>query len=95
VGPALLARKTGAPLLPAFVRRLPEDPTHHVLQCHPAILPDPALDEATDLLRMTQAFTDLLEAEIRADPGQWMWMHERWKHRPKGGKEGKRKRDDG
>ena len=28
---------------------------------------------------ITQAITDSLAARVRADPGQWFWMHRRWK----------------
>ncbi len=34
---------------------------------------------ASDPLAMTQAMTRRLEARITADPGQWFWVHNRWK----------------
>lgn len=30
-------------------------------------------------LAMTQALTDSLAARVRRDPGQWFWVHRRWK----------------
>lgn len=33
----------------------------------------------TDVKTMTQAMADSLEAQIRKDPGQWLWVHKRWK----------------
>ncbi len=83
IGPAFLARKTGAPILPLFIRRDRNDPLHHVLRCLPPIFPDPSLAEEEDLFRMLQSFTAALESEIRSDPGQWVWMHDRWRQDPR------------
>ncbi len=33
----------------------------------------------TDKMQMTQALTDSLAARVRADPGQWFWVHRRWR----------------
>lgn len=33
----------------------------------------------TDPLQMTQAINDSLEARVRADMDQWLWIHRRWK----------------
>lgn len=33
----------------------------------------------TDPIQMTQALIQSLEARILADPGQWFWIHRRWK----------------
>jgi KDO2-lipid IV(A) lauroyltransferase len=34
--------------------------------------------------RDTQTLQTRLEEVIRADPGQWLWIHRRWKTRPPG-----------
>jgi len=31
---------------------------------------------------LTARFTALLEERVRLDPGQWFWMHRRWKTQP-------------
>ncbi len=36
------------------------------------------------LLWVTQTFSHALEAAIRRRPEQYLWVHRRWKHRPKG-----------
>ncbi|OSP56388.1 lysophospholipid acyltransferase family protein [Pseudoruegeria sp. SK021] len=33
----------------------------------------------SDAATMTQAFNDSLEARVRADMDQWLWIHRRWK----------------
>ena len=35
--------------------------------------------EHSDPLTMTQAMNDSISARIRANPGQWLWMHRRWR----------------
>jgi KDO2-lipid IV(A) lauroyltransferase len=41
-------------------------------------------DEERDVLENTQKFTKVLEEIIRRYPDQWIWVHGRWKTRPKG-----------
>lgn len=33
----------------------------------------------SDKIAMTQALNDSLEARVKAEPGQWFWLHNRWK----------------
>jgi KDO2-lipid IV(A) lauroyltransferase len=42
---------------------------------------DPA-DREAESLRITAARTAVLEQAIRDDPAEWVWMDQRWKHRP-------------
>jgi KDO2-lipid IV(A) lauroyltransferase len=83
VGPAWLARRTGAAVLPAFIERRKDDPTRHRLAFKAPIFPDDRLDEEADRFRMTQAATREIEAAIRATPEGWTWMHDRWMRDPK------------
>lgn len=83
VGPAYLARRTGASLLPLFLAREGWNSGHYVLRCHPPIVPDAQLDEEQDIHRMLQALTRHLEEQIRLLPGQWNWMYPRWRHDPR------------
>lgn len=83
IGPAFLARKTGAAFIPAFITRLDADPTRHDFRFLAPMFPDPALSEDDDIRRMLQYYSTALEEAVRAAPGQWMWMHERWKRQPK------------
>jgi KDO2-lipid IV(A) lauroyltransferase len=34
-----------------------------------------------DPAAMTQEVNDRLEAKVRENPGQWFWVHRRWKQR--------------
>jgi KDO2-lipid IV(A) lauroyltransferase len=33
---------------------------------------------------ITQRYTKAIEDMVRVDPGQYLWVHRRWKTRPKG-----------
>jgi KDO2-lipid IV(A) lauroyltransferase len=41
-------------------------------------------DTERDVFENTQRFAKVLEDIIRRYPGQWVWIHARWKNRPKG-----------
>jgi Kdo2-lipid IVA lauroyltransferase/acyltransferase len=41
-------------------------------------------DTESDILQNTQRFAKVLEEIIRKYPGQWVWIHARWKNRPRG-----------
>ncbi|HKN23775.1 MAG TPA: lysophospholipid acyltransferase family protein [Candidatus Acidoferrum sp.] len=41
-------------------------------------------DTERDVLENTQRFAKVIEEIIRKYPEQWVWIHARWKHRPKG-----------
>jgi KDO2-lipid IV(A) lauroyltransferase len=41
-------------------------------------------DTERDMLENTQRFAKVIEQIIREHPEQWIWIHARWKNRPKG-----------
>lgn len=41
-------------------------------------------DMEHDIYENTQRFAKVIEGIIRKFPGQWVWIHARWKNRPKG-----------
>ena len=78
---ATLALRSGAPMVPVFSRFLPDG--RLAITYHPPILPAGSGAVESDVLGMTQACTAILEAEIRAHPECWLWMHDRWRTRPR------------
>jgi KDO2-lipid IV(A) lauroyltransferase len=78
-GPAVLAQRTGAVLLPAFDRRLPDG--RHVTELLPPVGWE-GLDDDCAIRGMTARLTRVIEQQIRADPEQWLWIHDRWKRQP-------------
>jgi len=75
-GPAVLARATGASLVPAVVIR--DGKRCRLIVNNPIELVDTGNKEA-DAVVNTQRWSDVLEGYIRKYPDQWVWMHRRWK----------------
>lgn len=78
-GPALLARKTGAPVLPVFIVR---DGLKHRVEVWDEIELADTGDKNRDAEENSAAFTKAVEKAIRLHPDQWFWVHRRWKTRP-------------
>jgi Kdo2-lipid IVA lauroyltransferase/acyltransferase len=76
-GFAKLAAHTGATVIPGFAV-WNESERRYVLRFYPPI--SMTGDAATD----TQKLNVKLEEVIREHPGQWLWIHRRWKTRPPG-----------
>jgi Kdo2-lipid IVA lauroyltransferase/acyltransferase len=79
---AVLAIRTGAPIVPIFARRR-ADGGHRVL-IRPA-LPMPVSNDAeAAVVELTARCTLEIERAIREAPDQWLWSHDRWRTRPSG-----------
>ncbi len=76
-GPARIALRTGAPVLPGFVVRRPGDRTYFG-EVGPAIPFTPTGDEAADVQALTQALAGRLEGLLRRHPDQWYMFREMW-----------------
>jgi KDO2-lipid IV(A) lauroyltransferase len=76
-GPAVFALKTGAPILCAFARRAEEG--RFVAEIQPPLDVPLTGDDEADIHAVTAAFTKVIEDEIRKDPAQWLWVHDRWR----------------
>ena len=74
IGPATLAAKTGAPMMPVTCRRTDEDT--FVASGLPSI--HCASTDPTELHRATQLVADALSAVIAEDPGQWYMFRPVW-----------------
>ena len=79
-GLALFALRHGAVVVPAFSRKRKDGKY------------DVEFDAPVDLIRTgkisrdieanTALFNDIMEAHIRKDPTQWLWVHRRWRIKP-------------
>ena len=80
-GPAVIARKTGAPLLFSLSIRQPDD-KHHI-HISPPIHVKPSDDFERDIEFYTTQMLKQLEMYIHKYPAQWLWLHNRWKTQPR------------
>ena len=76
---AKIAARTGAVVIPGFAT-WEEPEKKYVLRFHPPV--EISGDAAEDTRRLHAR----LEEVIRRNPGQWLWIHRRWKTRPPGEK---------
>jgi KDO2-lipid IV(A) lauroyltransferase len=76
---AVLARKTGAALIPAFDHILP-DGTHRPV-VHSPLYVAQSDDADKDVFAATQALMTLLEEQIRKEPQRYVWAHRKWRAR--------------
>jgi KDO2-lipid IV(A) lauroyltransferase len=75
--PAVLALKTGAPVLPIRIRR--EAAGRHAVELTEPIDPAAFAAEADPAAAISRAVVRRLEEFVRDAPDQWLWMHDRWK----------------
>ena len=79
--PALLARKTGSPAVPAFIRRTDGG---HEITVFPEIGLSSQGNQEEAVREDTRRFSAFIENYIKENPSQWLWMHRRWKRVPRG-----------
>lgn len=76
IGPAKLAVRTGVKILRIFGER--RDGKLHIRVLEPIIV-----TPEDDPIALTARLTADIEAQIRRVPEQWVWMHDRYRERPK------------
>jgi Kdo2-lipid IVA lauroyltransferase/acyltransferase len=74
--PAIIARKTGATVLPVFIRRLKNG---HMIEFQEEVALDTAEDYDQAVYNDTVRFSGYIENYIRDNPSEWLWIHRRWK----------------
>ncbi|HEX4054944.1 MAG TPA: lysophospholipid acyltransferase family protein [Tepidisphaeraceae bacterium] len=79
----LLAMQYDAPVVIGYARRLGGRFRFQV-GTQDIIWPKDWKDQPDPLRYITQRYTTAIETFIRDDPGQYLWVHRRWKTRPKG-----------
>ena len=80
---AKLALRTGAPIIPVFAP-WSEEKRKYLMIVGPPVCFQPTGDEEKDVRELTSMLCRLIESHIRRYPGQWLWIHKRWKTRPPG-----------
>ena len=80
---AKLAVRTNTPLIPIFAP-WSEEKGKYLLIVETPIPAECSGDEEADVRRLTIEITRRVENQIRQYPGQWLWIHKRWKTRPPG-----------
>ena len=78
-GPAAIALKTGAPMLPINIFRGKKS-TYRVVVDDPIEF-SPTGDTDEDIRRYSQLRTDIMERYVREYPHELLWTHDRWKKR--------------
>lgn len=75
--PAVLARLSGCPILPAFLSRI--RPLHHQLVIEKPIAVPKTGNNREVIADYTGRINGILEKHIRKNPAQWFWPHDRWR----------------
>ncbi len=81
IAPVMIAVRAKVPILPLSVTRN-EDYSYN-LRFYPPIEMERTKDLRGDLVRNSQRCQDVIESIVRAYPTQWLWLHRRWKERPR------------
>ena len=76
-GPAVLALRTGAPLVPIFIARNNDGLQHIYIE--PQLELNLNGDRSSDIPTVVSAYTKVIEHYIRMYPDQWFWINNRWK----------------
>ncbi|MFP4473540.1 MAG: lysophospholipid acyltransferase family protein [Candidatus Omnitrophota bacterium] len=77
--PVVLARRTGAAVIPAFIVRDRDDDDRHRIEILPPLDLEQGGTQEQVLQKNMQTITDVIERYVRRYPCQWGWMHRRWK----------------
>jgi KDO2-lipid IV(A) lauroyltransferase len=79
-GPAVMALRTGARIIPTFCIRL-SDKSHKLFFFDPIDTTSTG-DQQADVQRIMNDVTAVIERVVRQYPEQWLWLHNRWVAQP-------------
>ena len=74
--PAVIAMKTGSPVLPVFIRRSGED---HIIEIGEEVALDRSEGTEKAVYANTVKLSQCIERYITQNPAEWLWIHRRWK----------------
>jgi len=80
IGAAMLAMDSGAPVLPMFYLKKPDDTYKFIIEQEIRLVMTG--NRRQDMEENTRRFHEVIEKYIRKYPTQWVWMHNRWKTTP-------------
>jgi Kdo2-lipid IVA lauroyltransferase/acyltransferase len=80
---AKFALRTNTPIIPFFAP-WSEEKGKYLLTVETPVSFERTDDEDENVRRLTAGITERIENQIRRYPGQWLWIHKRWKTRPPG-----------
>ncbi len=76
VGPVVLARRSGAPIVPMFMHH---QGAGHWLAIQPPYPLSRQADKEAALREDVQRLSEVIEQAVRDAPAEWYWVHRRWK----------------
>ncbi len=82
-GLARLVQISGAPVVPVFIVRQPDNRTHRIV-IQDEIQIQRSSDHAADIEENTRRFVKPIEEMVRRYPEQFLWTHRRFRTRPRG-----------
>lgn len=84
----LLAMRHEVPVVAGFARRTP-DQFRYEIMITDVIRPEHWVDQPDPLFYITARFNRAVEQFVRLVPDQYLWVHRRWKSRPRWEREGR------
>ena len=78
-GPATLALRTGAAVVPAFIRPDGEADGGCILHVGPEVQVASGKNREESIRLLTARMQEVVEKEVRSRPEEWLWTHKRWK----------------
>lgn len=79
-GVAHFSLRTGAPIFPVFIIRR-KGPYHRII-IEDDISISTSEDASKNIHEILQKFAYVLQRYVEEHPGQWLWLHKRWKSTP-------------
>lgn len=79
---ASLAIKLNAPIVAGVIERVNTTDFKFVLH-DPILPPQNVKDQKKEIRKITEKVNELFEEDIKRNPSQWFWVHDKWSHRKK------------